>query len=351
MSGSACASRFTKTKPPKHSARTGPRVTSSGRSVKSARSGTCTRRPSSAYVHPWYGHRMQASSRAPAPLGELRPAVPARVVERPDRADRRLVRSTRFRRRSCTRRTRRGRRVPPRGTRPATPATTASRTRGPRTRRSCSARCGRTPSARTRMCSSSVMPESMVVAGFNLADLFERVADAVPERVALVAGDDRRTYRELDDRATRLAHETSSRPHRPVPLELDRARRADARVLQARCGPDQRELALHAGRDRVLLPPTPTSCSAGTTPTTTKRSSRVAHRRVTSGNVRATTITCSTRAAPPACRRASSGATKTSSSAPSAAGIPAGPDHRSRADRGVGRRQSGPTAARVPPAR
>jgi acyl-CoA synthetase (AMP-forming)/AMP-acid ligase II len=51
------------------------------------------------------------------------------------------------------------------------------------------------------------MPESMVVAGFNLADLFERVADAVPERVALVAGDDRRTYGELDDRATRLAHE------------------------------------------------------------------------------------------------------------------------------------------------
>ncbi len=41
---------------------------------------------------------------------------------------------------------------------------------------------------------------------FNLADLFECVADAVPERVAVVCGDHRRTYRELDERATRLAH-------------------------------------------------------------------------------------------------------------------------------------------------
>ena len=41
---------------------------------------------------------------------------------------------------------------------------------------------------------------------FNLADLFEIVADTVPDRLALVAGDARRTYRELDERATRLAH-------------------------------------------------------------------------------------------------------------------------------------------------
>jgi acyl-CoA synthetase (AMP-forming)/AMP-acid ligase II len=41
---------------------------------------------------------------------------------------------------------------------------------------------------------------------FNLADLFECVADAVPERVAVVCGDRRLTYRELDDRSTRLAH-------------------------------------------------------------------------------------------------------------------------------------------------
>ena len=41
---------------------------------------------------------------------------------------------------------------------------------------------------------------------FNIADLFECVADAVPEREAAVCGDDRCTYAELDERATRLAH-------------------------------------------------------------------------------------------------------------------------------------------------
>ncbi len=44
------------------------------------------------------------------------------------------------------------------------------------------------------------------MAGFNLADLFELVADAVPERTAIVAGGTARTYAELDERATRLAH-------------------------------------------------------------------------------------------------------------------------------------------------
>ncbi len=41
---------------------------------------------------------------------------------------------------------------------------------------------------------------------FNLADLFEAVVDAVPDRLALVAGDRRLTYRELDERANRAAH-------------------------------------------------------------------------------------------------------------------------------------------------
>ena len=41
---------------------------------------------------------------------------------------------------------------------------------------------------------------------FNLADLFEAVADAVPAREAVVDGDTRRTYVALDERATRLAH-------------------------------------------------------------------------------------------------------------------------------------------------
>jgi fatty-acyl-CoA synthase len=41
---------------------------------------------------------------------------------------------------------------------------------------------------------------------FNLADLFERVVDAAPERLALVAGAARLSYEKLDERANRLAH-------------------------------------------------------------------------------------------------------------------------------------------------
>jgi len=41
---------------------------------------------------------------------------------------------------------------------------------------------------------------------FNIADLLECVADAVPEREAVVCRDVRRTYAALDERATRLAH-------------------------------------------------------------------------------------------------------------------------------------------------
>ncbi|MEX2255295.1 MAG: acyl-CoA synthetase [Acidimicrobiia bacterium] len=41
---------------------------------------------------------------------------------------------------------------------------------------------------------------------FNLADLFESIADAVPGREAVVYGDRRLTYRELDERANRCAH-------------------------------------------------------------------------------------------------------------------------------------------------
>ncbi|MEV5570365.1 acyl-CoA synthetase [Spirillospora sp. NPDC052269] len=41
---------------------------------------------------------------------------------------------------------------------------------------------------------------------FNLADLFEIVAAAVPDKTALVSGARRLTYRELDERANRFAH-------------------------------------------------------------------------------------------------------------------------------------------------
>ena len=41
---------------------------------------------------------------------------------------------------------------------------------------------------------------------FNLADIYEVMADACPDRTALVAGAVRLTYRELDERANRLGH-------------------------------------------------------------------------------------------------------------------------------------------------
>ena len=46
---------------------------------------------------------------------------------------------------------------------------------------------------------------------FNFADIYEAIADRVPERTALVTGDVRTTYAELDEQANRLAHLLQSR--------------------------------------------------------------------------------------------------------------------------------------------
>ncbi len=46
---------------------------------------------------------------------------------------------------------------------------------------------------------------------YNIADLFEHTADVVPDRVAVVDGDRRFTYRELDERANRIAHFLAAR--------------------------------------------------------------------------------------------------------------------------------------------
>ncbi len=46
---------------------------------------------------------------------------------------------------------------------------------------------------------------------FNLADLLERVADTVPDHLALVCAERRLTYAELDTRANRLAHVLAAR--------------------------------------------------------------------------------------------------------------------------------------------
>ena len=46
---------------------------------------------------------------------------------------------------------------------------------------------------------------------FNIADMYEIVADKVPTRDALVCGDQRATFAQLDERANRLAHYLASR--------------------------------------------------------------------------------------------------------------------------------------------
>ncbi|MBK5307912.1 MAG: acyl-CoA synthetase [Frankiaceae bacterium] len=48
-------------------------------------------------------------------------------------------------------------------------------------------------------------------AAFNLADLYEAVADAAPDREVLVCGDRRLTHRQLEERANRLANALASR--------------------------------------------------------------------------------------------------------------------------------------------
>jgi 3-oxocholest-4-en-26-oate---CoA ligase len=50
---------------------------------------------------------------------------------------------------------------------------------------------------------------------FNLADLFENVADHVGERMAIVYGDRRLTFAEVDERATRLAHHLQAQGVKP----------------------------------------------------------------------------------------------------------------------------------------
>ncbi|WP_405162600.1 acyl-CoA synthetase [Nocardia sp. NBC_01499] len=46
---------------------------------------------------------------------------------------------------------------------------------------------------------------------FNVADLLEHAVDAVPDRIAIICGDRQVTYRELDERANRLAHHLAAR--------------------------------------------------------------------------------------------------------------------------------------------
>jgi non-ribosomal peptide synthetase component F len=45
---------------------------------------------------------------------------------------------------------------------------------------------------------------------WNIADLVERIVDLAPDREALVCGDQRRSYAQLEERSNRLAHHLAS---------------------------------------------------------------------------------------------------------------------------------------------
>ena len=187
-----------------------------------------------------------------------------------------------------------------------------------------------------------------VPATFNLADIWESTAERVPERIAVVCDGVRRTYGELDDRATRLAHwmldqGVRARPaRRSLPHQRARVLRGDARVLQGARRPDQRELPLRrrraaaplcrrrprGGPGAARVPGTPgrdrrrparPRGGASSSASPTRRRWRLRRRLTTSVPVAATTTTSSTPAARPVCRRASCGPTRTPSTPASAA--------------------------------
>lgn len=54
--------------------------------------------------------------------------------------------------------------------------------------------------------SRNVTRSSLVAVALNIADLAEHAIDAVPDRVAVICGDEQLTYAQLEDKANRLAH-------------------------------------------------------------------------------------------------------------------------------------------------
>ena len=84
---------------------------------------------------------------------------------------------------------------------------------------------------------------------FNLADLFEKVADAVPDRLALVAGDRRLTYRELDERAILSAYLPEELDDGPLEALVDEALAAGGFTEPSQMGPAMNAvMAAVAGR-------------------------------------------------------------------------------------------------------
>ena len=85
-----------------------------------------------------------------------------------------------------------------------------------------------------------------------------RSSTSVPDRTALVVGDTRRTFAELEDRSNRLAHhlarrrDQGRRPRGDLRLQRRRVGRGDDRALQDPRRPGERQLPLR--RERAALP-------------------------------------------------------------------------------------------------
>src|ERR1700744_3947667 len=62
------------------------------------------------------------------------------------------------------------------------------------------------PSTLSTNLSGNVTRSNLVAVALNIADLAEHAIDAVPDRVALISGDEQLTYAELEEKANRLAH-------------------------------------------------------------------------------------------------------------------------------------------------
>ena len=154
----------------------------------------------------------------------------------------------------------RGRRVRRRGPTPTGPRSRGTRSSRSTTPSSASASERSTDSGRLDRRSARPLrsPAGRGPSGacmhFNLADLWERVADTVPDHDAVVDGERRFTYAELDAaRRPARAHagrgrRRAGRPRRGLPLQLGRVPRDDAGRVQAPRGTDQRQLPLRRGR-------------------------------------------------------------------------------------------------------
>jgi acyl-CoA synthetase (AMP-forming)/AMP-acid ligase II len=179
---------------------------------------------------------------------------------------------------------------------------------------------------------------------FNLADLFESVVDRVPDRTALVCGDQRRTYAQLEARANQCAHALVARgvrvgdvvglylmngveymeamigcyKLRAVPVNVNfRYVEDELRYLlddaDAVAVIHHRSFAPRVATVRVALPKLRfvLSVDDGAAPISRRPGRRTSTRRspalrrcATSPRARPTISTCSTPAARPACRRA-----------------------------------------------